>query len=126
MLVGPPTSAEHAVVGIAGRIGVIPAPLPHIPQHVEEAERIRLLRPHGLRTPLSTRVLRNSLPASNGWDREKSAPIAGDFNGDGRADLAILHGAGLRAGWRLVRVRPLDFFPHTPHLETVFTLERAG
>ncbi|CCI53384.1 FG-GAP repeat domain-containing protein [Nostocoides jenkinsii] len=39
-------------------------------------------------------MLRNSLPASNGWDREKSAPIAGDFNGDGRADLAILHGAG--------------------------------
>ncbi|MBI5431505.1 MAG: 23S rRNA (uracil(1939)-C(5))-methyltransferase RlmD [Planctomycetes bacterium] len=30
------------------------------------------------------------------------------------------------AGWRLVRVRPLDFFPHTPHLETVFTLERTG
>ena len=65
MLVGPPTSAEHAVVSIAGRIGVIPAPLPHIPQHVEEAERIRLLRPHGLRTPLSTRVLRNA--ASEQW-----------------------------------------------------------
>lgn len=29
------------------------------------------------------------------------------------------------AGWRLVRVRPFDQFPHTPHVETVLTLERA-
>ncbi len=28
------------------------------------------------------------------------------------------------AGWRLVRVRPFDQFPHTPHVETVLTLER--
>lgn len=34
--------------------------------------------------------------------------------------------AGLvSAGWRLERVRPLDFFPHGPHLETVFTLSRT-
>ncbi|MCK6446783.1 MAG: 23S rRNA (uracil(1939)-C(5))-methyltransferase RlmD [Planctomycetes bacterium] len=34
--------------------------------------------------------------------------------------------AGLvAAGWRLERVRPLDFFPHGPHLETVFTLSRT-
>lgn len=29
------------------------------------------------------------------------------------------------AGWRLVRARPFDQFPHTPHVETVLTLERA-
>ncbi len=28
-------------------------------------------------------------------------------------------------GWRLVRVRPFDQFPHTPHVETVLTLERV-
>ncbi|MCY2961303.1 MAG: 23S rRNA (uracil(1939)-C(5))-methyltransferase RlmD [Planctomycetota bacterium] len=28
-------------------------------------------------------------------------------------------------GWRLARVRPFDQFPHTPHVETVLTLERA-
>lgn len=32
--------------------------------------------------------------------------------------------AQLRAGWRLARVRPVDLFPHTPHLECVLTLER--
>ncbi|MCE9593184.1 MAG: 23S rRNA (uracil(1939)-C(5))-methyltransferase RlmD [Planctomycetes bacterium] len=38
----------------------------------------------------------------------------------GARDAAAL----VAAGWRLARVRPLDFFPHTPHLETVFTFER--
>lgn len=28
-------------------------------------------------------------------------------------------------GWRVARVRPFDQFPHTPHVETVITLERA-
>lgn len=28
-------------------------------------------------------------------------------------------------GWRLARARPFDQFPHTPHVETVLTLERA-
>lgn len=27
-------------------------------------------------------------------------------------------------GWRLTRARPIDLFPHTPHLECVLTLER--
>lgn len=39
----------------------------------------------------------------------------------GAADVA----AFVAAGWRLVRVRPFDQFPHTPHVETVLTLERA-
>ncbi|MEZ5974734.1 MAG: hypothetical protein R3E96_07785 [Planctomycetota bacterium] len=38
----------------------------------------------------------------------------------GAADVAVL--AAL--GWELVRVRPLDLFPHTPHVECVLTLER--
>lgn len=29
------------------------------------------------------------------------------------------------AGWKLARVRPIDLFPHTPHLECVLTLERG-
>lgn len=27
-------------------------------------------------------------------------------------------------GWRVVRLRPVDLFPHTPHIECVLTLER--
>jgi 23S rRNA (uracil1939-C5)-methyltransferase len=35
-------------------------------------------------------------------------------------DVALL----VAAGWTLARVRPIDLFPHTPHLECVLTLER--
>jgi 23S rRNA (uracil1939-C5)-methyltransferase len=38
------------------------------------------------------------------------------------ADLAFLAGAGLE----LQRARPIDLFPHTPHVECVFTLERRS
>jgi len=38
----------------------------------------------------------------------------------GVRDLALL----CAAGWRLCAVQPVDLFPHTPHLECVFTLER--
>jgi len=31
----------------------------------------------------------------------------------------------LGAGYRLTRIRPVDLFPHTPHLECVFALERG-
>lgn len=30
-----------------------------------------------------------------------------------------------RLGWRLVRVRPIDLFPHTPHVECVLVFERG-
>jgi 23S rRNA (uracil1939-C5)-methyltransferase len=29
-------------------------------------------------------------------------------------------------GYELVRARPVDLFPHTPHVECVFTLERSA
>jgi 23S rRNA (uracil1939-C5)-methyltransferase len=38
----------------------------------------------------------------------------------GARDIA---GLGL-AGWRITRARPIDLFPHTPHLECVLTLEK--
>ena len=28
------------------------------------------------------------------------------------------------AGYRVTRIQPLDMFPHTPHIETVVTLDR--
>lgn len=35
-------------------------------------------------------------------------------------DAAVLG----QSGWRVVRARPVDLFPHTPHVECVLTLER--
>ena len=36
-------------------------------------------------------------------------------------DYKLLHE---QAGYELIRARPLDMFPHTPHVETVALLER--
>ena len=37
-------------------------------------------------------------------------------------DLAALSAGG----YRVRRIRPVDLFPHTPHVETVITLDRAS
>jgi len=39
----------------------------------------------------------------------------------GARDLALL----VEGGYRLGRIRPVDLFPHTPHVECVVTLQRA-
>ena len=39
----------------------------------------------------------------------------------GARDVAALVGSG----YTLRAARPIDLFPHTPHVEVVFTLERA-
>ncbi len=36
-------------------------------------------------------------------------------------DLGVL----LAGGYRILRAAPVDLFPHTPHVECVFTLERS-
>jgi len=35
-------------------------------------------------------------------------------------DVAVL----TKSGWRATRARPVDLFPHTPHVECVLTLVR--
>ncbi|MAF65208.1 MAG: 23S rRNA (uracil(1939)-C(5))-methyltransferase RlmD [Planctomycetes bacterium] len=45
--------------------------------------------------------------------------VACDLAASG-GDVAAL----VAAGWSLARVRPIDLFPHTPHVECVLTLER--
>jgi 23S rRNA (uracil1939-C5)-methyltransferase len=32
----------------------------------------------------------------------------------------------LDAGYRAMRVQPVDMFPHTEHIETIVTLDRMG
>ena len=49
-------------------------------------------------------------------ERER-APVARG----GERDLGRL----VQSGYELVRARPVDLFPHTPHVECVFTLERS-
>ena len=39
----------------------------------------------------------------------------------GARDVAAL----VEGGYTLRAARPIDLFPHTPHVEVVFTLERA-
>lgn len=49
MLVRPSAAAQHTIVGVPGRIGVVPAPLPHVSQHVKQTESVGLFPPNSLR-----------------------------------------------------------------------------
>src|SRR5699024_10820566 len=46
MFVRPAASAKDPVVGETRRIGIVPAPFPHVAQHVEDSERVGLLETH--------------------------------------------------------------------------------
>src|SRR5690606_35277812 len=46
--IGPTTPAKHTVGAVDRFVEEIPAPLPHIAEHVVEAPRIRSFRAHGM------------------------------------------------------------------------------
>lgn len=48
------------------------------------------------------------------WDLTKSRPLNGDFDGDGKRDLAVVYGSG--ASWRVQFVANLDGAKPTPKL----------
>jgi hypothetical protein len=49
------------------------------------------------------------------WDLMKSTPLNGDFDGDGKRDLAVLYGSG--ASWRVQFIADLDGAKPTPKLK---------
>ncbi|TDB81576.1 VCBS repeat-containing protein [Micromonospora sp. KC721] len=52
--------------------------------------------------------------SGSSWDLKKSRPYNGDFNGDGKRDVAVLYGAG--ASWRVQFFSNIDATAPTPKL----------
>lgn len=59
-------------------------------------------------------VDRQVYKSGTSWDLKKSRPYNGDFNGDGKRDVAVLYGAG--AAWRVQFFSHIDAAAPTPKL----------
>ncbi|WP_433393638.1 FG-GAP repeat domain-containing protein [Micromonospora sp. KLBMP9576] len=57
---------------------------------------------------------RQAYKSGNSWDSRKSRPYNGDFDGDGKRDVAVLHGSSLT--WRVQFFTNIDGAAPTPRL----------
>jgi 23S rRNA (uracil1939-C5)-methyltransferase len=87
-----------------------------LPEMVERAGRPDLLVVDPPRAGLSQKVVRRILDA---------APKRVVYVSCNPTTLAPNAAQMVEAGWRLVKVRPVDMFPQTPHIECVALLERG-
>ncbi len=88
-----------------------------LPELIERAGRPDVLVVDPPRAGLSQKVVRRMIDAS---------PRRIVYVSCNPTTLAPNAAQLVEAGWRLVKVRPVDMFPQTPHIECVALLERVG